>query len=73
MPRKYRCAGDSIASTTPSGATALAINDGAMSLTDWWCELFTRMVTVFTIRRSKLPEAIVTAWLSFVAGVACRC
>ena len=34
MPRKKRWAGDSIASTIPSGAKALAINDGATALTD---------------------------------------
>src|SRR6185503_20974789 len=34
MPRKKRWFGDSIASTIPSGARALAINDGATALTD---------------------------------------
>jgi len=34
MPRKKRWVGDSMASTIPSEAKALAINDGAMALTD---------------------------------------
>src|SRR5437868_7235808 len=34
MPRKKRLVGDSIASTIPSGARALATNDGATALTD---------------------------------------
>src|SRR5205085_1217813 len=34
IPRKKRWAGDSIASTIPSGAKAMAINDGATALND---------------------------------------
>ncbi len=34
IPRKKRWAGDSIASTIPSGARALTTNDGATALTD---------------------------------------
>jgi hypothetical protein len=60
MPRKKRWTGDSIASTIPSGARALAINDGATALTDWWCELFTGIDRDRTMRRSRLPGVTVT-------------
>lgn len=35
MPKKKRCEGDSMASMTPSGATAVAVRADATSLTDW--------------------------------------